>query len=213
MKIDTLVLGLYENNCYVLRKDEKHKDCLIIDTGLDGQPLVDFLQSNGLVPEAVLLTHGHADHIAAIEELRKLWPKMKVCIHKDDANMLTSPQANLSALAGVSFKTHPADILLDDDVTVLYAGISLEVLHTPGHTPGGVCFYSSGSGVVFVGDTLFAGSVGRTDFPDGNAEQLIEGIREKLLTLPETTRVYAGHGPATTIRNEKKHNPYLNCER
>jgi glyoxylase-like metal-dependent hydrolase (beta-lactamase superfamily II) len=193
----------------VLRKDEKHKDCLIIDTGLDARPLVDFLRENGLVPEAVLLTHGHADHIVATEELRDLWPKMKVCIHKDDAKMLSNPHANLSALAGVSFKTHPADILLDDGATVSYAGISLDVLHTPGHTSGGVCFYSSGAGVVFVGDTLFAGSVGRTDFPDGNAEQLIAGIREKLLTLPETTRVYPGHGPATTLRNEKKHNPYL----
>lgn len=209
MKIDTLVLGLYENNCYVLRKDEKHKDCLIIDTGLDGGPLVDFLRENGLAPEVVLLTHGHADHIVALEGMRELWPKMKVCIHKDDAQMLSNPQANLSALAGVSFKTHPADILLEDSATVSYAGISLEVLHTPGHTPGGVCFYSSGAGVVFSGDTLFAGSVGRTDFPDGSAEQLIAGIREKLLTLPETTRVYPGHGPATTLRNEKKHNPYL----
>ncbi|MDO8302948.1 MAG: MBL fold metallo-hydrolase [Sedimentisphaerales bacterium] len=209
MKIDTLVLGLYENNCYVLRTDEKHKDCLIIDTGLDGQPLIEFLQEHELVPEAILLTHGHVDHIAAIDELKRIWPKMKVCIHKDDAQMLSNPKTNMSALAGVSFKTRPADILLDDDATVLYAGISLDVLHTPGHTPGGACFYSSGSGVVFVGDTVFAGGVGRTDFPYGNGEQLIAGIKEKLLTLPETTRVYPGHGPATTLRNEKKHNPYL----
>ena len=210
MKLDILVLGSYENNCYVLRKDEKHSDCLIIDTGLDAQPLVEFLQRHELTPEAVLLTHGHADHIAAITELKNHWPAMKVCIHKDDAHMLSNPRRNMSALAGISLKASPADIFLEDDATVSYAGISLDVLHTPGHTPGGVCFYVPAAGVVFSGDTLFAGGVGRTDFPYGSAEKLIAGIREKLLMLPEATRVYPGHGPSTTIRNEKKHNPYLN---
>jgi hydroxyacylglutathione hydrolase len=209
MKIDTLVLGLYENNCYVLRKDVKHNDCLIIDTGLDSAPLVEFLQRNELAPEAVLLTHGHADHIAAIEELKGHWPNIKVCIHRDDAQMLSNPKTNMSSLAGIPLRTSPADIFLEDDVTVSHAGISLDVLHTPGHTPGGVCFYISGAGVVFTGDTLFAGGVGRTDFPYGSADQLIAGIKEKLFMLPEATRVYPGHGPATTIRNEKKHNPYL----
>ena len=210
MKIDTLVLGLYENNCYVLRKDEKHKDCLIIDTGLDVLPLIEFLQRHEFDPAAVLLTHGHADHIAGIDELKQHWPALKVCIHGEDAQMLSNPHTNMSALAGVSFRTSPADMFLEDDATISYAGISLDVLHTPGHTPGGVCFYIPGAGVVFSGDTLFAGGVGRSDFPYGNAEQLIAGIREKLLALPEATRVYPGHGPATTIRNEKKHNPYLN---
>jgi hydroxyacylglutathione hydrolase len=209
MKIDTLILGLYENNCYVLRKDEKHKDCLIIDTGLEAEPLIEFLQQHSLDPEAILLTHGHADHIAAIGELRNHWPNIKVCIHREDAQMLLNPKTNMSALAGMSFRTSPADIFLEDDATVSYAGISLDVLHTPGHTPGGVCFYISGAGVVFSGDTLFAGSVGRTDFPYGDSEKLITGIKEKLLILPEATRVYPGHGSATTIRNEKKHNPHL----
>jgi hydroxyacylglutathione hydrolase len=209
MKIDTLILGSYETNCYVLRKDVKHNDCLIIDTGLDAQPLIEFLKKEELTPEAVLLTHGHADHIAAIGELKKLWPNLKVCIHKKDAHLLSNPHKNMSSLAGICFKTSPPDILLEDEMRISYAGISLDVLHTPGHTPGGVCFYDSGSGVVFTGDTLFAGGVGRTDFPYGSSEQLIASIKEKLFILPETTRVYPGHGPATTIRNEKKHNPYL----
>jgi hydroxyacylglutathione hydrolase len=209
MKIDTLVLGLYENNCYVLLKDEKHSDCLIIDTGLDAWPLIEFLQRHELKPEAVLLTHGHADHIAAIEELKEHWPKMKVCVHKDDAQMLSNPATNMSALASIPFRTSPADILLEDDARIVYAGITLDVLHTPGHTPGGVCYYIPAAGVVFSGDTLFAGGVGRTDFPYGDADKLITGIKEKLLTLPEATRVYPGHGPATTVRNEKKNNLYL----
>ena len=209
MKIDTFVLGLYENNCYVLRKDHKHSDCLIIDTGLDVEPLIEFLEKNELNPEAVLLTHGHADHIVGITELRSKWPNIKVCIHNKDAQMLLNPQANMSALAGLSFRTNPADIFLEDDATVSFAGISADVLHTPGHTPGGICLYIPAAGVLFSGDTLFANSVGRTDFPYGDSEKLITSIKEKLFTLPEATRVYPGHGPATTIRHEKTTNPYL----
>jgi hydroxyacylglutathione hydrolase len=209
MKIDTLILGLYENNCYILRKDLKHSDCLIVDTGLDAEPLVEFLTKHELNPQAVLLTHGHADHIAAINELKNHWPNMKVCIHREDAQMLSNPKTNMSVLAGISLRTSPADEFLEDDATVSFAGISLEILHTPGHTPGGVCLYIPAAGVVFSGDTLFAASVGRTDFPYGDSARLIAGIKEKLLTLPETTVVYPGHGPATTIREEKMTNPYL----
>jgi hydroxyacylglutathione hydrolase len=212
MKIDTLVLGMYQNNSYVLRKDERHADCIIIDTGLDSGPLIDFLEEKELKPAAVLLTHGHADHTAGLWALKEHWPDVKVAVHEADADMVSHPQKNMSALAGMEFAAPKPDILLKDGAVVEYAGISLEVLHTPGHTPGGACFYSAAAGVAFAGDTIFAGSVGRTDFPYGNTAQLLKSISEKLLALPETTRIYSGHGPATTIRNEKRHNPYLNTE-
>jgi len=209
MKIDSLVLGAYETNCYILRKNESAGDCLIIDTGLNARGLVDFLAENKLNPVAVVFTHGHADHITGLIALRENHPDIKVYIHKLDAEMLTDAKSNLSLLAGVTLSIGPADFLLEEPDTIEEAGIRLEVLHTPGHTPGGICLYSKDENLVFVGDTLFAESVGRTDFPGGSAPQLINSIKEKLLPLPDDTAVYPGHGPATTIRQEKSHNPFL----
>ena len=218
MKIDRLVLGEYETNCYVLRESKAAKDCLIIDTGLEAQELVDFLGRHKLNPAAVVLTHGHIDHINGVALLRAGFPKIKVYVHKLDAEMLTPPLAgeagltgamgNLSIMAGIQFIAEPADMLIEGGDIIEEAGIRLESLHTPGHTPGGVCLYSQDEGIIFVGDTLFAGSVGRTDL-GGNMSQLIKSIREKLLTLPDETVVYPGHGPATTIAQEKTSNPYL----
>ena len=209
MKIDCLILGSYETNCYILRNTESDKDCLIIDTGLDAGPLIDFLSEHKLNPLAVVLTHGHADHISALPILREKYPDIKVYIHKNDAKMLTKPISNLSMLAGKMFKTEPADFLIDEPSTIELADIRLNVLNTPGHTQGGICLYSKDSSLVFVGDTLFADSVGRTDFPGGDFTQLINSIKQKLCTLPDETIVYTGHGPATTMAREKAHNQYL----
>ncbi|MHC4114037.1 MAG: MBL fold metallo-hydrolase [Planctomycetota bacterium] len=209
MKIDHLVLGDYQTNCYILRDSASADACLIIDTGLDPDPLLDFLAEHKLNPVALILTHGHADHTAAIPILRKSYPEIKVYIHKFDAEMLTDRGNNLASLAGVSFSTAPAEVMLTEGQTIDLAGISLKVLHTPGHTPGGVCLYNKDNTIVFVGDTLFAGSVGRTDFPGGNMPQLIEGIRQKLLSLPDDTICYPGHGPVTTIGEERNNNPFL----
>ncbi len=209
MKIDSLILGDYETNSYVLRESETAADCLVIDTGLDVGGLIDFLEEHKLNPVATILTHGHADHIGGLTALRSRFPDMKVHIHKLDAEMLTEPQANLSAMAGAPFSTEPEDFSLEEQGVVDLADIELLVLHTPGHTPGGVCLYSKKDGVAFVGDTLFAESVGRTDFPGGSTSQLTSSIYEKLLTLPDETTVYPGHGPATTIGHEKAHNPFL----
>jgi glyoxylase-like metal-dependent hydrolase (beta-lactamase superfamily II) len=209
MKIDTFVLGAYETNCYVLRESAEAKDCLVIDTGLEAGELVDFLQQYKLNPVAVVLTHGHADHITGLATLRKDYPEVKVYIHKLDAEMLTGKRGNLSELAGKPFVTKRADFLLEESDVIERAGIELGVLHTPGHTPGGICLYSKDEGIIFVGDTLFSGSVGRTDFPGGSTTQLIKSIKEKLLTLPDETVVYTGHGPTTTIAQEKAHNPFL----
>ncbi|HEW79912.1 MAG TPA: MBL fold metallo-hydrolase [Phycisphaerales bacterium] len=209
MKIDCLVLGAYQTNSYILRESTAAKDCLIVDTGLQAGELIDFLKRHKLNPTAVVLTHGHADHITGIPALRENYSDIKVYIHKLDAGMLTNQQHNLSALAGVQFSTDPADLTLDDGDIIEQADINLKVFHTPGHTPGGICLYSKDEQIVFSGDTLFAGSVGRTDFPGGDMTQLIKGIRGKLCILPDKTIVYPGHGPATTIAQEKAHNQYL----
>lgn len=207
MKIDHLILGAYETNCYVLRSAESAKDCLIIDTGLEAGQLVKFLKQHNLNPLAVILTHGHPDHVAGVAELRESFPEIKVYIHKLDAEMLTEAK-NMGLLTDRASGTQPADLLLETECVIEQADIKLHVLHTPGHTPGGICLYSEDQGIVFTDDTLFADSVGRTDL-GGNMAQLIKSIREKLFTLPEDTTVYPGHGPTTTIAHEKAHNQFL----
>lgn len=209
MKIDPLVLGAFETNSYVLRHSETATDCLLIDTGLDADGLLDFIENRKLNPVAIVFTHGHVDHIGGVATLRGRFAEMKVYIHKLDATMLTEPGSNLSGITGTPFRTEPEDFSLTEGDMVEQAGLKLLVLHTPGHTPGGICLYSEEDAVAFVGDTLFADSIGRTDFPGGSMSQLIAGIREKLFTLPDETRVYPGHGPATTIGHEKAHNPFL----
>ena len=209
MKIDYLILGGYQTNCYVLRKDDSAKDCLIIDPGLEPDVLIEFLDEQKLNPVAVVLTHGHIDHIAGVAALRSRFPEIKVYIHNFDAEMLTEPNINLSAMSGSAFVTDAEDVSLKERDVIDIASIKLLVLHTPGHTPGGISLYSKEDGVVFVGDTLFADSIGRTDFPGGNMSQLLNSVREKLFTLPEETQVYPGHGPATTVAAEKAHNPFF----
>jgi len=209
MKIDRLILGAYQTNCYILRESKAARDCLIIDTGLQAGELVDFLQRHNLNPVAVVLTHGHADHVTGLVALRGRFPHIKVYIHKLDAEMLTGEKDNLSALAGVLFSSEPADFSLKEGDVIKQASIKLDVLHTPGHTPGGICLYSKDEEIVFVGDTLFADSVGRTDVPGGSETQLIKSIKQKLCTLPDETIVYPGHGPQTTIAQEKANNPFL----
>jgi hydroxyacylglutathione hydrolase len=209
MKINRLILGDFETNCYVLRDNSAASDCVIIDTGLEAGALLEFLEANKLNPAALILTHGHADHIAGVEPVRKKFPSIQVYIHKLDSNMLTSAAANLSILTGVSLTARKADILVDEGDIIEKAGIKLRVLHTPGHTPGGICLYCEKENIVFVGDTLFAGSIGRTDFPNGDMKQLISGIKSKLFVLSEKTIAYPGHGPETTIGQEKAENPFL----
>jgi hydroxyacylglutathione hydrolase len=201
MKIDHLILGAFETNCYVLRGTDTAKECLVIDTGLEAGSLVRFLQQHNLNPVAVVLTHGHPDHAAGVAALRKSFPDIKVCIHKLDADMLTSSIVNRpSSIVPILF--------LEEQGYIEQAGIKLHVLHTPGHTSGGICLYSEDAGIVFTDDTLFADSVGRTDL-GGNMAQLIKSIREKLFTLPDDTKVYPGHGPVTTIAHEKAYNQFL----
>ena len=209
MIIDTLVLGDFLTNCYILRNSQHANDCIIIDPGLQPQPLLDFLQNNNLKPLAVILTHGHIDHVAGLSDLKQNFPEIKVHIHKLDAEILADPNANLSLLADASLTAQPPDNLISDNDIIDIAGINLTVLHTPGHTPGGISLYSKEDELVFTGDALFAGSIGRTDFPSGDTDLLLKSIKQKLLTLPEDTDVYPGHGPKTSIKKEKINNPFL----
>jgi glyoxylase-like metal-dependent hydrolase (beta-lactamase superfamily II) len=209
MKIQNLILGDYQTNSFVLTAYESAQDCVIIDTGLQNESLLQYLTQNELNPVALILTHGHADHIAGINPLRQNYPDIKVVIHKLDAGMLTDSIANLSAMAGTFFKAEPADIVIETEQVLDFAGLSIQVLHTPGHTPGGISLYFELDSVVFSGDALFADSIGRTDFPGGDFDTLIKGIKGKLLTLPGKTKVYTGHGPETTIERELKHNQFL----
>ena len=210
MIIDTIVLGDYQTNCFCVRQNEEANDCLIIDPGMEAAPLVQMLQANDYTPVDILLTHGHADHIGGVETLRQHWPEVRVAISKDDADMLTSPAENLSLMAGAMIQARPAEILLNsEEGDYEAAGLRFKILHTPGHTPGGICLYAADEDILFAGDTLFAGSIGRSDFPGGNHRILIDMIRQNPLILPAQTTVYTGHGPATTIGNEKASNPFL----
>ncbi|MBN2270054.1 MAG: MBL fold metallo-hydrolase [Sedimentisphaerales bacterium] len=209
MKIDCLTLGEYQTNCYILRGEEPASDCLVVDPGLGAEELLVFLAERRIKPVAVILTHGHIDHIAGVKALREAYPDAKVLMHALDGEMLAKPVANLSSLMGCAFTAEPADILLKDGQWIEQAGVKLLVLHTPGHSPGGICLYSSEDGVVFTDDALFAESIGRTDFPGGSMARLLGSIREKLWPLPGETVVYPGHGPSTTIAGEKASNPFL----
>jgi hydroxyacylglutathione hydrolase len=207
MQIDRFILGSFETNCYILRSSTDAKKCIVIDSEVGDGALVDFLKENGLQPEAIVLTHGHLDHIYGIPSLRTEYPNIKVYIHKLDEDMLIGARP-ASPIASLSVNYGPGQIIKDGD-ELHFAGITLRVLHTPGHTPGGICLYSQADDVIFTGDALFAGSIGRTDFPLGDYEHLISAIKTRLLVLPDRTVVYPGHGPQTTIAEEKATNPYL----
>ncbi len=209
MIVDCIVLGAYQTNGYVVRTEESSKACLIVDAGLDGHDLVTFLHERQLTPNAVVLTHGHVDHIAGLLQLQAAQADMKVYIHQQDGPMLTDPNKNLSAMAGQAVTLDCESVLVSEGDVIDGAGVSLQVIHTPGHTPGGMCLYAPSHDMLFAGDTLFQQSVGRTDFPGGSMSELKAAIKQKLFVLPDATLVYPGHGPETSIGAEKKSNPFV----
>jgi len=205
MKIHSFTIGPLETNAYLV-VDEGSRQALLIDPGLGSEGIADVIRDERLELAAIINTHGHFDHVCG-NAFFKAKTGAPVLIHGDDAVMMR--QAAEQALAfGFQVTTPPPpDRLLSEGDEVVVGENRLRVLHTPGHTPGGICLY--GHGVVFVGDALFAGSIGRTDLPGGSTEVLLASIRRKLLALPDETVVYPGHGPATTIGEERHHNPFL----
>jgi len=207
MKVYPLPVGGYQTNCYILSVGER---AVIVDPGDEGNKIVTYLETNGLKPEAILITHGHFDHIGALEEIQKKYG-VHVYVHKNEAAYLTNPELNLSfrpGRSGISIEDLPLKVI-EEDGSMELLGKEVQALHVPGHSLGSVVFYVPEAGFAMVGDVLFKSSIGRSDFPNGNHEQLISGIKSKLMTLPEDTIVYPGHGGATLIGTEKRNNPFL----
>ena len=205
MIIDILEVGEYLANCYLVGC-EKTRAGIVIDPGDAGDFVISKIKQNKLRIDKIVLTHGHLDHIGAVEYLRNILGA-KVLIHSGDAEMLTSPDRNLSAFTASPMAAKEPDILLEDGQIIEFGETALKVLHTPGHSPGGISLY--GEGVVFTGDTLFLGSVGRTDLPNGDFDLLMSSIQGKLFALPDETIIYPGHGPETTVEQEKNFNPFV----
>lgn len=203
MKIDSFFCGDLMVNCYVLSQ-EGRDDCIVIDPG-EVWPVLDYLNEFQKKPAAILLTHGHFDHIGGAKQLREETGAL-ICIHTMDADKLQSNRKNLSVLTGQLLEPFEADRLLEDGEVLDYAGITLEVIHTPGHSVGGVCFVAKEERAIFCGDTVFYESCGRTDFPDGNQLDLYHSIADKLFTLEGDYTLYPGHDMKTTLEHERKYN-------
>ncbi len=207
LKIVTMVVGPIETNCYLVY-EEDGREAFVIDPGFQGPDIVKELKQRGLDPKAILITHGHGDHIGGIPALKEAYPECPVLIHRLDAARMADPRESMIYSMG-SDAAPKADRLLEEGDEIALGGIRFTVLHTPGHTEGGACFYDPQDGVIFVGDTLFDGSVGRSDFPGGSFKELEKAIKTKLYPLPGETKVFCGHGPSTTIEREKTSNPFV----
>lgn len=206
MKIEHFVIGMVGTNCYIV-SNEKTKECVLIDPGTYSEELVFHIQKEQLKVQAILLTHGHFDHIMGIDRFLEVFP-VPVYAQKEEKVLLEDASVNASEMYGKPYTFSDA-VYVEDNQVLDLAGMQFRVLHTPGHTIGGCCYYSAEAQVLFSGDTLFYSSIGRTDFPTGSSAQLVRSIREKLLVLPEETKVYPGHMEETTIGFEKEHNPFL----
>lgn len=194
------VVGMLDVNCYLVPVAASRK-LYIIDPGGNTDAIVAAAKKFSYDEAIILLTHAHVDHIGAVREVADALNISKVYVHKGDAGLYKSPNNHL-----LPYIPAAADL---PEITQTIPGNDFEIIETPGHSGGGVCFYFKQIPAVFVGDTIFSNSIGRTDFPGGSHAQLINSIKTKILTLPEDLRLYPGHGPATTVGKEKKFNPYL----
>lgn len=208
MIVDRVVVGPFASNCYIVSV-ESNKDGIIIDPGDEAKNILQKVSDLGLDIKLIVLTHGHIDHVGALKDIKEA-TGAEVAIHSDDAKSLSGWRGLLKSILvpGLSYPVPPSpDRLLEDGDSLDADDLHFGVLHTPGHTPGGICLL--GEGVIFSGDTLFNYGIGRTDLPGGDYNQLIESISTRLMVLPDDTVVYPGHGPETTIGAERRGNPFL----
>lgn len=235
-RITPFPLGTFQTNCYVVSV-EGSRDCWIVDVGSDPEPLLRFVEREGLTPVAIVLTHAHCDHIAGLDRARARFPNVPILAHEAERGFCADPQLNLSAFIDEPVSvSEPTQWLRGGEVLEL-AGTHWRILHTPGHSPGGITLVhekaaagagstdarggategglsdragaGTGGSDAIVGDTLFAGSIGRIDFPTSNPEAMRHSLRDVLMTLPDATRIHPGHGPSTTIGAERATNPYV----
>jgi len=202
--LNRLVVGLFATNCYVVGS-ESNKEGMIIDPGAEAKGILKSIDDLELDIKFIVLTHGHIDHIGALKEVKEA-TGAEICLHSGDANFLQGLSS--STVFGLPYPdSPPPDRLLEGGDSIDVGDLHFLVLHTPGHSPGGICLL--GHGVVFCGDTLFNYGIGRTDIPPGSHSQLMNSIYTKLMILPDNTIVYPGHGPETTIGTERRGNPFL----
>lgn len=207
MQVEHLAVGPVQTNCY-LAINKETKEAIIIDPGDDADRIGMRLKQLEAKPVAILLTHGHFDHAGAAKALAAQYDIL-VYAHEKEAETLEDSRMNLSGPLAGGATTYHADVFLKDEQELTLAGLHMRVLFTPGHTPGGCCYYFPREDVLFSGDSLFCGSVGRTDFPGGSMRTLVDSVRNKLMSLPENTIVYPGHDIETTIEQERMYNPFL----
>lgn len=203
-----LVVGPLQVNCYILA-DEKTKEAVVIDPGDDAEDILRVIREKGLTVKYIINTHAHFDHVGANKRLKEE-TGAQLLLHEAEATVLEGSSRHAAIYNLKTTSSPPADRYVKHGEVIAAGEISLSVLHTPGHSPGGICLVEQG--MVFTGDALFAGSIGRTDFPGGNLMTLLNAIRANLMILPDETRVFPGHGPDSTIGDEKRDNPFLNEE-
>ncbi len=207
-KMSAVTTGLVATNCYTIINEETN-EAIMIDASGDPKYLLEEIRANESNPVAILLTHAHFDHVDAVKMIKSEYPGTEVIIGVNDEKLLADPTLNLS----MSFMGEPvsasADRTVSDGEVIELIGIKITCIEVPGHTIGGMCYYMPELGCIFDGDTLFHGSIGRSDFPTGDGEALVTNIREKLFTLPEETKVFPGHDSETTIGWEKANNMFF----
>lgn len=208
LKIEQMELGPVQTNCYIVSNDKK--ECLIFDPGEEEKRVRELLKKRDMKPLAILLTHAHFDHIGAVDELREFY-SIPVYLHHLERDWMGRPNLNGSGkyAALPDYRIRDADILIKDEKELEIGTFKMDVLHTPGHSPGSITYSFPDERFAIVGDTLFRGSIGRTDLIDGSEKKLLQSIRSSLLTLPADTVLFPGHGPDTTPAEEENSNPFL----
>lgn len=207
MIFETIVVGQLGVNCFILA-DQETKEGVVVDPGADAERILAAVRAKGVTVRYVINTHGHFDHVGGNRRVLTE-TGATLMIHAADEPYLTKIASSANAYGLKAEDSPPADTHLTEGQSIRFGRHEIRVIHTPGHTPGGCCLYLAEEGKLLSGDTLFADSIGRTDFPGGSYDDLASSVKAKIFTLPEATRVYPGHGPMTTVGHEKVHNPYL----